>query len=614
MLWALVLAISVAGGLVRFVGIEKQGPWLYDDGYYSLEARWLYDFVETVGDSVHLMREERRTGVDLWNRYEQFDRFEAALKRHPVLVLQPPIRPLYVARPLHIAMIVIVMLLFGPVPWAAAAAAATMSTLTVPALFWAGRRLLGNLGALAASGALALSSFDLLYARKGYAESGSLFFLVLAFGCYLRSREDRPDESFDSERLWWMLGAGAAWGLAVAVHDRWLLMAVIPGLMELHAWITRRGWGFGAILRRGLTFLLGLALPLIAIEFAHYVALVLCNIMGFVYPVPTYFEQLASHIPLAFAGQEAGKIEGAGPMNALTYPYLYGRLEGPLYCVLALVGLGALVRRREPGGYTVALWFLFPCLFYGFTRAAARYGSIAIPAAAILVGAGFVACVAWAARRRSGEAPASPGREAAVLAVLCALVSGWFARDLIRSSTSGYAEAAAFAREHDEGRMVSTGTYNTMTYLGYEGSVLPPTSWEELEALYRKGYRYVLVDFYKYYLTDILEESVRRGMADPENRARLEASGFYEKFMGRMEDWRRRVRTLSRVEAEAPLVLTIANPFGVSAGDIFEINTSFAATLAYLRHPPEGADKIRIYDLAPLFGPAAPAAPEGAPS
>jgi len=68
-----------------------------------------------------------------------------------------------------------------------------------------------------------------------------------------------------------------------------------------------------------------------------------------------------------------------------------------------------------------------------------------------------------------------------------------------------------------------------------------------------------------------------------------------------MAMWRARAATLARVEAEAPRVATFPNPFGTNPGDVFEINTSFAATLSYLDAPPDGADEIRLYDLAPLF-------------
>ena len=127
-----------------------------------------------------------------------------------------------------------------------------------------------------------------------------------------------------------------------------------------------------------------------------------------------------------------------------------------------------------------------------------------------------------------------------------------------------------------------------MAYVGMEGSALPPARWEDLRALYDAGYRYCLVDFYKYYITVILEGTVGRGLATPAGAERLRTLGVYDKVLSVMDEWRSRAQTMSRIEAEAPLVATFANPFGTNAGDVFEINTSFAETLRYLRDPARG--------------------------
>ncbi|MBZ0252944.1 MAG: glycosyltransferase family 39 protein, partial [Candidatus Methylomirabilis sp.] len=338
--------------------------------------------------SINLLGEERRTGEDVWKMEDQFAAFEAALRRHPVLALQPPIRPIYVARPLHVGMIAAAMLALGPVPYAGALVSAILGTLTIPLVFAIGRRFYGPLAGLAAAAALAFSGYHLLYARKGFAEAGSLFFLTAAFGFYMLSRERCPRNP-ESRRYGAFFAAGLCWGLAVAIHDRWLLMLAIPLALELHALATRRDWGLGGVFVRGLVFSGGVLLPPAAIEFVHYAGLILCNLMGFVYPVPTYFEQLAMHIPLAISGQELGQIEGGGSLTALTYPYLYARLEGPVFVALLLAGLWTAWRRREAKDVTLVAWFLLPCVYYGLTRAAARYGSITISAGALLVGVAF---------------------------------------------------------------------------------------------------------------------------------------------------------------------------------------------------------------------------------
>ncbi|MBZ0253049.1 MAG: hypothetical protein K8I02_06880, partial [Candidatus Methylomirabilis sp.] len=192
-------------------------------------------------------------------------------------------------------------------------------------------------------------------------------------------------------------------------------------------------------------------------------------------------------------------------------------------------------------------------------------------------------------------------RAATALAMLFLVVASFMAAEQARRATSGYGEAIAFIRERAGPRFVSTATYNTMAYVGYEGSALPPETWEELEGLYRAGYRYALVDFYKHYVSTMLGGAIERGLADPENVERLRRRGLYDKIVATMREWRARTDVLGRVEREAPRAATIPNPFGTNPGDMFEINTDFRETLRYLRSPPDGANEIRIFDLAPLF-------------
>lgn len=583
--WALLALILALGGYLRFTDIRQMVPYMVDDGMYHLEGQFYLNLFEAFRDTILLRVEEAKTGEDLWKREAELPKLRARVMENPILASNKA--PLY-ARPLQSGLVAIALGVLGKdALYAGPAVSAVTGTLLILVVYLLARRIYGDRAALLAALFAAIAGYLVLYARNGFSEMNSALFLALSLYAYYRSREAWPERPYG-----WIFASGVSWGLACTAQDRWLLMFLIPLLYEAQLWLSERFRGVGRLFLRLVALGLGLLAPLAAFELPFYLGMLGARVFGGVLPFPTYFEQLFQHIKLLVGSDIAGILIGFGPANLLSYPYLFLVLNGPVLTALFLGGALWVFRRRRFDDFFLGFWFWFPFLYYGLTAPRARYASIFLPPAAILAAGLFAR---WTAGRRLTVPGRSIPATAALLGVAALGLTGLLqTANVIEKGRTCYEAAFDFIRASGEVRHVTTSPVTSAVQVGLANAELAPASRERLEALYRGGYRWYLMDFFQFYRPSFLEPE--RRPAGPENPF----SGFYA-----IED------LAAEVAAAGPPAFACENPCVDLAGNMFEWNYRFAWTWDFMHRPREMERRVRVYDLAKVFP---GVAPEAAPS
>ncbi|MCA9771196.1 MAG: glycosyltransferase family 39 protein, partial [Myxococcales bacterium] len=367
-------------------------------------------------------------------------------------------------------------------------------------LYLLARRIHGDRAGLLAALLAAVSGYLVLYARNGFSEMNSVLFLILSMYFYWRSREAWP-----ARRYGWIFAAGIAWGFACTAQDRWLLMFILPLAYEAHLWIAERFGNLRWLLFRLVVLGVGLLLPMLLFEIPYYVGMIAARAFGAVSPIPTYFEQLFGHIRLMIGSDIFGILIGFGWTNLLSYPYLFWVLCGPVIAILLLLGALSVFRRATFTNFFLGLWFWLPLVYYGLTAPRARYAPIFL-APAILLAAGLFA--RWTEGRRFTLAGRSVPAGAALVAVAALILTGLIpAREVVALERTCYPEAYAWLRDHTPPPHLhlSSSPMTSATELGIDSVKAIPRTAEELDARYRAGYRYYLLDFKQFYRPAFLQ-------------------------------------------------------------------------------------------------------------
>ena len=542
---AVLAAVVLVGAGLRFTGITEQGPRLWDEANYILEGRWMLTVAQTFTESARIKVKESLARDDSWHREEQADLFRDRVRGKP---------PIF-GRLTHNLIIAGAMALLGDHFWAGAAANALIGVLSIIAVFLLGRAMYGSRTGLAAAFVLALSGYHVLYSRGALAEIDSTFFALLALLFYYKSRKRIPEPGIGS-----LATAGILLGIAYTTHNRIILLFALFWGYELHLWIWRKGASAGTLLKRFVVLNLAILFPMILWEVPYYVAFSLSRHLDVVLHIPSYFEQTVKALGIAARhgyGYQYFEISGF-----LTYPFLSWHLNGPVITLLPLVGIYFALRKRSLADFLVGTWFAFLYAYFSLTAANTRYLIILLPAAALL-----------AARPLASPGFATTKRGIALVAMICAAVavSGIAASVELMGLDDGYREAAAWIEEQGDPRHLSTHQPLTQVYAGVDAVERSPGDEAELEALFRKGHRYLLVDSFRYHL-------------------------FYSLWL------QRQALLLDRVQSALEPVHSVPNPYGNSIPQIFEGNMFFFDSTRMLGDDRfDEAGWIRIYDLADYF-------------
>lgn len=165
------LVLVVALG-ARLWHLDARGIYEYDEGWYLLESKSLYDAGVYLAGTA--------TGEDLGG-------LKSYLKTRGNV-------PITSFKPGHNVNILIAFLFFGVSDYAALLLSALLGTATVFVVYLLGRDLGGPKAGLVAAAVLAVSAFNIGYARSAYAQADSTFFIALGTWLWLQAHlKNRTD-------------------------------------------------------------------------------------------------------------------------------------------------------------------------------------------------------------------------------------------------------------------------------------------------------------------------------------------------------------------------------------------------------------------------------------
>ncbi len=565
----LLLCILIFGAFLRFQGIEKRGPIFFDEGIYTLEGRWIYTAASSLKAALQRKLEEVRSGRDLYTFQEEAGKISEGIEG------QPPVW----GRPAFSLLTAISMAWIGPKIYAANAVSVLLGTLSILIVFLLARSMFSPRVGLLAALLFALSGYHYAYSVTGLADVSALFFSLVSFLLYYQSRK----QGGPSTRLGWIIAAGISAGLAFTVHDRFLYAFLVILSCEALDFLALKG-ARKIPLKRGFMLCGAFLIPLFLFELPYYLGMVFLRHFHEALPFRTYFEELFSHHIFNFLDVFAftmvdpstvpeAQEAGSRLYNFLTYPYLYYLLDGPVFLALFFVGFFSAIRTRSRPDVLLLVWFCIPFVLCSMGLAASvRYGLIFLPAAVILAARSILVLTDWTGRIHAFRK--IPGPVLAALFLIAVFVSNAAVSSDMRRTRCSYAEPARFLEDHGR-KHISLEYPVSQAYFGIPAVRRPPHTREELAADYQDGYRYYLVDFRKWFL---------RGRPGLEGQADL----------------------IDEMEQELSPAFTYVHPCYSEACYLFEANVFFKATLRLVRESHAmGLDQIRIYDLRPLFEPAA---------
>ena len=212
------LLILLLGASLRFYRITELEPGIQDEATYLLEARFLSSFCAAVWDSAKLVVKEKMSGEDLWKRGEQLPGIRERTRGLP---------PRY-GRILHDTFVAAANLLAGERPYLGNVVNALFGTLTILAVFFLGRTMYDDRTGLIAALIFSVMGYHIHYSRSWLAEADTMFFLVLAFFFYYRSRFRYPELSQKDLAL-----CGLVLGIGFTVHNRCIVIFGLIFLLDL---------------------------------------------------------------------------------------------------------------------------------------------------------------------------------------------------------------------------------------------------------------------------------------------------------------------------------------------------------------------------------------------
>jgi 4-amino-4-deoxy-L-arabinose transferase-like glycosyltransferase len=498
--------LMVLGGVLRFSGLEKTGPFFVDQGSYMLGAWWYCEIASLMAESlpVWIQNPPEQLGAELMSLFRQAEG-----------------QPMIMGRPLHNLLGAIPVFFAGYRPYIGNMVSAFFGILSLPALLLLYRKLYGPRGSLAATALLALMGVHVYYSRNFFPEADSTFFLLLSFIFYMKSREKAPEERTADwaalRALFWIALCGFFWGLAVTASDRWLAMLIILYVLEAHLllreappWVEKLPpKKFSRLPIRLLWTLVRLGtlhafvlIPIFAFGLPYLLLRVLlwkeCTSM----PFPGYFQLLGKHFIIAQAAAAARFVDtlpvsGFKVSDLLIFPDISLRFNGIFYTVFLLLGVLRSLWRRHVGDLVVLSCLFVPIIYLHMqVYHCARHYSITFPIIAILVARGLFLDKLF--EGKSGERD-NIGRERWRQAIVALLFLATLASGLSAAVKAGrYSFGYPAASEHLKGlnaKVLTTSADIFRSYLGRHNCKESPASEQQLSLDREAGYRYLVVDY-----------------------------------------------------------------------------------------------------------------------
>ena len=577
--------LMVLGGLLRFSGLEKTGPFFVDQGDYMLGAWWYSEIIPLMAES-----------LPLWIQSPP-EQFGPELLR---LFRQAEGQPMVMGRPFHNLLGAIPMFFADYRPYTGNMVSAFFGILSLPALFLLYRKLYGPRGSLAAAALLALMGIHVYYSRNFFPEADSTFFLLLSCIFYMKSREKAPEARTADwaalRALFWIALCGFFWGLAVTVSDRWLAMLIIFWILEAHLLLTEAPpWiekpapkKFSRLPIRFLWILVRLGtlhafvlIPIFAFGLPYVLLRVLLWRECITMPFPGYLQLLGKHFIIAQAAAAARfmdsvPVSGFKLSDLLIFPDINLRFNGIFYTVFLLLGIVRSLWRRHLGDLVVLSCLFVPIVYLQLqVYHCTRHYSITFPIIAILVARGLFADKPFEKKPGGSDNTWRERWPQAVVTVLLlvTLASGISSSIKAGRYSFGYPEASDYL-EGLNAKVLATSGDIFMSYLGKHKCKAIPTSEQQLSAYREEGYRYLVVD----YIPAIWELLREVGLKNEEHSQRL--------------------AIVKRITEQSDPIAEFPNPGAATPSLTFEVLFHYrdAFTVAE-RIRSAGGDTIRIYEL-----------------
>jgi 4-amino-4-deoxy-L-arabinose transferase-like glycosyltransferase len=449
------VGISILAAILRFASLPSRGLIYWDEAKFALEGvRLQSGLVALVGGTASL-------GAG---------------------------KAVGTAKPMHALLIALVYSLIGVHDYAPLFLNAAASVLQVVVLYFLARTLFGPVVAVVSALLLAVSEYDIVYARSALSESdGNLFFLL---GLLLLARSIARGGK-DITRT--SLAAGVLMGLAFTVNYRLVVYMGVACLCVLvWAWHELKTFPW-----QGLLFLPGFVLlPILwqgigLIAPGHGLTLFASELTG----RPTsYFSEVVYQL-------HEGK-QAAIHFTPVIYLQWYVLRQGWIASLLLLAGLVQTVRVRSAPWLVPAALVIVPYAVYVFAPFNVPRNLVAaLPFASLLAAAALVRGVSTITAVRA-RLPIIY-----LTAALLAIIGSFFSWRLTEVR-SGFVAAARYVRTHDSGRALTT-TELMVFYLRSSGPTCAapamPLTEAGLAAAVASGYRYAITERESSAVTDYIQ-------------------------------------------------------------------------------------------------------------
>jgi Dolichyl-phosphate-mannose-protein mannosyltransferase len=315
------LGVLVVAAVLRFWQLSAMPILYFDSGAYLGEGRFLASAAERAADA--WLHPVQGAPANPLSRVVQG--VATGTAGHP-----PDL-----AKPGHVILLGLAMLVLGPTTLAAASVPALAGLGTVAATYALGRAGWDRRVGIVAAFLLAVSAEHLVYSREPLVESTGLFFSTLASVAYLQQIIHPRGGSFAG-----LVVVGLLFGASFACNNRLSFLPVSLGTVELVLW-RDRGWRhWRSCLPRVAALTGGFLLPLVTIEGAFLAA----QAMGRAFGANPGF--------LDYAHQFANFVRMNPPSRARfdQWPTFFadlGLMDGVTVLVLFLVGIVVLVLRSS---------------------------------------------------------------------------------------------------------------------------------------------------------------------------------------------------------------------------------------------------------------------------
>ncbi len=395
------------------------------------------------------------------------------------------------AKPTHALFLGMAYLLLGIHDYTPAMLNAAASTAGVAATYFIGRRLFGAPVGLFAALLLAISEYDIIYARSALSESDANLLFLVAVAVWLcaavNSSEGRLSLRLDS--VYAVFSASVMFGLAFTVNYR---LAVYTGTVFAFDWLWM--WWSARQGAEGLSLLFaGRRIGLSVLGFALFP--LAWQVIGLIVQ-PHGIDLFRAEL----SGQSRSYLQEVvyqlheGKQSTLHFnPWVYVqwwilRQGWPVSALLGIALIGAMWRRTYAWLLPAALVVVPYCVYVFAPFSVPRNLVASIPFASILC-AQLLVSAAFRLRRYRWQA-------IAVCAVILAPVGASMSWRLT-AERSGFALASRYVELHGQGKALTSSEIMVFYLRGSGSSCLAPALPYHVKSLatyYRDGYRYAVID------------------------------------------------------------------------------------------------------------------------